>query len=234
MSEFKDYANRCHTPKQFRGLLNRLENVLPYRRLTCAWGYMPHCEIGFVFTPNGPTDFLRWFLTKGMMPKSPLFQEWLRTKQVQVWTDVARRYPDKFEPGHLERVIKAHLQHSLGGGWLDKKLWVFFAISMASEEMCRANVKPFGLLLPCLCRALRRACPQPLLTPREADVLERRVMGQAIKQIAAEEGIAQRTVTMHLQQIKKKLYTDDLVNAIVMAVKSGMLDQSSKVWRVRR
>ena len=234
MTQFKTSANRCHTPKQFRDLLNRLQDVLPYRRLTCAWGYLPHCEIGFIFTPSGPTDFLRWFLTKGMLPKSPLFQEWLRSKRVQVWTDVASRYADRFEPGHRERVIESQLQHSLGSGWLDKELWVFFAITMASEETCRASVKALRLLSPCLCRALRRACPRPLLTPREAAVLERRVMGQAIKHIAAEESIAQRTVTMHLQQIKKKLYTDDLVNAIVMAVKSGMLGQSSKVWRVRR
>ena len=57
-------------------------------------------------------------------------------------------------------------------------------------------------------------------------------MGEAIKQIAAEEGIAERTVTMHLQRVKKKLYTDDLVNAIVMAVRSGMIDESWKDWQV--
>jgi DNA-binding CsgD family transcriptional regulator len=37
------------------------------------------------------------------------------------------------------------------------------------------------------------------------------------------EGISQRTVSEHLQQIKKKLYTDDLVNAVVIAMRSGML-----------
>ena len=57
-------------------------------------------------------------------------------------------------------------------------------------------------------------------------------MGEAIKQIAGEEGIAERTVTMHLQRVKKKLYTDDLVNAIVMAVRSGMIDESWKDWQV--
>jgi hypothetical protein len=32
--------------------------------------------------------------------------------------------------------------------------------------------------------------------------------------------------------VKKKLYTDDLVNAIVMAVRSGMIDESWKDWHV--
>ena len=48
-------------------------------------------------------------------------------------------------------------------------------------------------------------------------------MGQITKQIAAAESISERTVREHLQQIKKKLYTDDLVNAVVIAMKSGML-----------
>jgi predicted transcriptional regulator len=56
-------------------------------------------------------------------------------------------------------------------------------------------------------------------------------MGELIKQIAAAQGISDRTVRMHLQRIKKKLYTDDLVNAVVIAVKSGMLDQTWKEWR---
>jgi len=62
-----------------------------------------------------------------------------------------------------------------------------------------------------------------LLTKRETAVLERRAKGEIIKQIAAAEGISERTVRAHLQHIKTKLYTDDLVNAVVIAVKSGML-----------
>jgi len=48
-------------------------------------------------------------------------------------------------------------------------------------------------------------------------------MGEIVKQIAVAEGISERTVREHLQHIKRKLYTDDLVNAVVIAVKSGML-----------
>ena len=54
-------------------------------------------------------------------------------------------------------------------------------------------------------------------------MLKRRAMGEIVKQIAVAEGISERTVREHLQHIKRKLYTDDLVNAVVIAVKSGML-----------
>jgi DNA-binding NarL/FixJ family response regulator len=52
-----------------------------------------------------------------------------------------------------------------------------------------------------------------------------------IKQIAVAEGITDRTVRMHLQRIKKKLYADDLINAVVIADKMGMIGRSSKAWR---
>ena len=188
--------------------------------------------MGFIYHNNFPNDFLRWFLTKGMVTKSPLVEEWLRTNQVQVWADVADRCADQYMPEQREKVISSGLQHSIGGGWKGHELYVFCGITMPSEESCRASVEPFRLLLPCLCKALKQACPRPLLTQREITILERRVMGEAIKRIAAEEGIAERTVTMHLQRVKKKLYTDDLVNAIVMAVRSGMMDESWKAWHV--
>ena len=59
-------------------------------------------------------------------------------------------------------------------------------------------------------------------------MLKRRAMGEIIKQIAVAEGISERTVRQHLVHIKRKLYTDDLVNAVVIAVKSGMLLPPSK------
>ena len=50
-----------------------------------------------------------------------------------------------------------------------------------------------------------------------------RAIGQIAKQIAAAEGISEPTVREHLEKIKRKLCTDDLVNAVVIAVKTGML-----------
>jgi len=35
---------------------------------------------------------------------------------------------------------------------------------------------------------------------------------------------------MHLERAKKKLYTDDLVNAVVVANKIGMIGRTSKGW----
>jgi predicted transcriptional regulator len=60
-------------------------------------------------------------------------------------------------------------------------------------------------------------------------------MGDSIKRIAAELAISERTVRMHLTHVKRKLYTDDLVNAVVIAVRSGMIDETWRElrWRAR-
>ncbi|WP_447987312.1 response regulator transcription factor [Nitrospira sp. Nam74] len=232
MKQFESYAKHCRTPTQFRTLTQRLHEILPYQHLLCVWGYVHGRKIGFIYNDNFPNDFLRWFLSKGMMPKGPLLQEWFRTKRVQVWSDVARRYADRYTPEHRERIIKAGLQHSLGGGWIGRGLYIFCGIGMASEETCQGSIEPFRHLLPYLCRALKQACPRPVLSQRETAIIERRAMGESIKCIAAEENIAERTVTMHFQRIKKKLYTDDLVNAIVIATRSGMIDECWKQWRL--
>jgi len=230
VTAFTTSAVRCRTPKRFRQLLASLKDLLPYRNLVCGWGYPPG-SIGFVFNHGFPTEFLRWYLTKGMIRRGPVFQEWLRTKRTEIWLDAAKRLKDQFDPELLDRILKFDLQYSLSGGSVSEDLWVHFTVNMGSEESCRRYLKPFRRLVPLLCRALQQSCPRPLLSVREQAILDRRAMGDLIKQIAAGQGISERTVRMHLQRIKKKLYTDDLVNAVVIAVSSGMLDRIWKEWR---
>jgi DNA-binding CsgD family transcriptional regulator len=152
-------------------------------------------------------------------------------EKTHIWLDAAKRLKDQFDPELLERITKLNLQYSLGGGLVSQDLRVYFAVNMSSEESCRTHLKRFQVLVPVLSQALKRACPRPLLTKRETAILERRAMGELIKQIAVAEGISARTVREHLQSIKKKLYTDDLVNAVVIAVRCGMLDETWKELR---
>jgi DNA-binding CsgD family transcriptional regulator len=119
--------------------------------------------------------------------------------------------------------LKAGLQYMLCGGSASKERFVMFAAAMPSEESGRAYLKPFDSIAPFLVEASQRAYPRSLLTSRETAILERRANGEVTKQIAAAERISERTVGEHLHHIKKKLFTDDIVNAVVIAVKGGMV-----------
>ena len=101
-------------------------------------------------------------------------------------------------------------------------------MNMGSDDSCRAFLGQFESVVPVLGRALQSACPRPLVTKRENAVLEQRMSGKIPKEIAAAEAISESTVRQHLQTIKKKLVTNDLVNAVVIALRSGMLVQDRK------
>ena len=221
---FVTSASRCHTPKQFRALLDQLQTVLPYRGVLCGWGHISTSTLAFVFNDRYPTKFSRWYLTRGMLWKDPAFLDWLRTGQPRIWIDYA-------SAEILEQAVMSHVQYSICGGLAREDTWVGFAANMVSEENARKHLEPFQSIVRPLSEALMQAYPRPLLSSRETSVLERRSLGEVIKQIAVAEGITDRTVRMHLQRIKKKLYADDLINAVVIADKMGMIGRSSKAWR---
>jgi DNA-binding CsgD family transcriptional regulator len=216
-------ASQCHAPKHFRELLDNLQTVLPYDGLLCGWGSIASSTLAFVFNHRYPLEFSRWYLTRGMLWKDPAFLEWLQTGEARIWIDYAN-------PEILEQAMRFHVQYTICGGSVRGDIWIGFAANMASEETARKHMEPFEAIVPALSGALIQAYPRPLLSSREISILERRALGEGIKQIAAAEGITDRTVRMHLQRIKKKLYTDDLLNAVVIADKVGMIGRGSEAW----
>lgn len=220
--ELEANARECHTPKQFCELLERLKSVIPYEQFAGIWGH-PSQTIRYIFHKNMPTDFLRWYLTKGALWTSPLFQEWVATNKSYLWCDAAERLRTRFAPEVVVRMEKAGMKYMLCGGFANEDHFVLLVAAMPSEESGRRHLKQFDSIIPFLVDASQRAYPRALLTDRETAILERRAKGEILKQIAAVERISERTIREHLQNIKKKLCTDDLVNAVVIAVKGGMV-----------
>jgi DNA-binding CsgD family transcriptional regulator len=57
-------------------------------------------------------------------------------------------------------------------------------------------------------------------------ILLMRAQGTPSRQIAQELGISERTVKMHLEEIRKKLYADDVVSAVWIAGQIGLIGGS--------
>src|SRR5262245_39020335 len=229
LDELKAAARRCHTPKQFRELLESLQTFIPYQKFAGSWGYPSRTSIRFIFNQGFPDDWIRWYAATRSQWTNPIFQEWLRTNRVYLWCDAAKRLKVWDEnPELVRRVEQAGLQYSLLGGLASPDYYVSLAAAMGSEQSGRANLKRYETIVPWLVQASQRAYPHSLLTKREMAVLELRTMGKITEQIAVAEGLSVRTARFHLQRIKKKLYTHDLANAIVIALRSGMLDHVRK------
>ena len=220
-------ARKCRTPKQFQRLLLSVHSLIPYRSLLCAWGYPRAYRLCNLLSVGYPKPFLRWYFTTGMFRRDPCFAEWLRTREPFVWSDVARRFSKQIDPEFMSKVREYHLQYTLCGGTIeamDHEMGCYIALVMDSEAECRRHLKYFSDLVPSLTHAFERSYPRGRLTKRESIVLEQRAKGHQVKAIAALLGITPRTVKMHIQAIKKKLYTDDLVNAVVIALKLGLIE----------
>jgi DNA-binding CsgD family transcriptional regulator len=216
-------ARRCQTPKQFCELLKHVQAYIPYSSFAGTWGHPSRATIRYIFNQGFPTDLLRWRFTTGALWTSPAFQEWLRVKRAFLWCDSVKRLRVQFDPELIERMTQSGLQYSLCGGFASPDRFVLFAAAMPTARSGSAYLRRFESIVPWLVEASQRAYPHTLLTKRETSILQRRAMGEITKQIATAEGISERTVREHLQHIKKKLYTNDLVNAIVIGVKTGIL-----------
>ena len=222
LKALKSFASSCRTPQGFRSLVEEAQTLIPFQHLACVWGYPPRDTIRFIFNYNFPSEFLRWYLTKGMLWRSPVFLKWMQTDRSQLSFDVWRRLakPDR---EILEHARRFGMKHWLAGGVRTPRLWIYFVMSMSSAQRCQIYQARFEQVVRVLAGALQHACPRPLLTKRESAILEHRTMGKIVKQIAQEARISERTVWEHLHSIKRKLYTDDLVNAVVIAVRNGLL-----------
>ncbi len=184
LQELKTEARRCQTPKQFRELLEHLRAFIPFQKFFGLWGYPSRTTIRFIFNQGFPRDLIRWRLTTGALWTSPLFHEWLRTKRTILWCDAVKHLKAQFDPELVRQMKQAGAQYALCGGFASPDYYVLFAAAMPSAASGRAHLKQFGSIVPFLVQASQRAYPRALLTKRETAVLERRAMGEIIKQIA--------------------------------------------------
>ena len=64
---------------------------------------------------------------------------------------------------------------------------------------------------------------EPMLTPREIDIVELVANGYSAKEVAAQIRIAPRTVERHIENARHKLHARNMAHLVTQAVVSGSL-----------
>lgn len=82
-------------------------------------------------------------------------------------------------------------------------------------------------LPPKLASLLEEASPGPGITPRERLVLELLAKGLGTSEIARQSNIAEKTVRIHISNILEKLGARDRTQALVLALKRGIIHLDS-------
>lgn len=65
---------------------------------------------------------------------------------------------------------------------------------------------------------------RPVLSPRQIQVLQAIVDGYTIGQVGAQLGVTTKTVRNHLAAAYTRLDTDNLTHAVLLALRTGVLD----------
>ena len=70
---------------------------------------------------------------------------------------------------------------------------------------------------------------QPVLTPREQEVLEALVRGHGTAELAEQLGVSRATARSHVQSVLKKLGVHTRIEAVATAVRTGMVEIDLRV-----
>jgi DNA-binding CsgD family transcriptional regulator len=169
-----------------------------------------------------PRQYLGWYLATGNARRDPIFQECLRRKKPQVACEVIQRLHDCFETEYSQKIREFHLEYEIQGVTLGKDQAGHFLVILQSHAEAKACLHVFERLMPDVFQALTASYQYPILTSRKQTILLWRAQGKRPKEIADELGISERTVKMHLEAIRKRLYANDLVHAVWIAGQIGI------------
>jgi len=224
-------AERCRIPKHFRQFVTHVRAILPFNRSFACWGYPSRRSLIYLHNQDFPRELVSWYFSKGALWDSPVFRDWLIQNKSAIWIETVERIGRKhFDPEVLEHLERYNLQYSLYGGKasIPDDFFIVFMTDMENLTKAHDYLPLFSRIVPWLVQASQQAYPAHLLTVRERLILEKRALGLLHKQIAGELQISERTVRQYLTNIKLKLQTPDLTNAVVMATQSGMILRRKK------
>ena len=182
-----------------------------------------------------PEQFLRWYVSNGMLKKDPCFHEWLKEGRCQVLSGVAKRCQKKFDKECLAKIKEFKLENSLVGGvaGIHEKRIGYFSLTMNSYEECTGYLKVFENLLPVLYEGLKnRYQDDPAnhhssynahLTDKEKEILRWRSLGYDQKEVALKINASPRMVKEYLNRIKNKLKANNEIHAISIAIRRRLI-----------
>lgn len=90
-------------------------------------------------------------------------------------------------------------------------------------QMIRSVHRGYRAIPPAVAAKLAEFTPRIELTPRELEVLHWIAKGRSNPEIAERLGRAESTMKVHVRNILQKLGTDDRTEAVMIAVRRGML-----------
>ena len=132
---FATHAARCHTPQQFRTLLDKLRALIPYRYMMCFWGHLDQRAIYYMVNHNFPAPFLRMVFSHFTIPTGPAFTEWRETRSTVVIGDAWNRVDKEIPKDVQEQATYWGVEHGCLGGARNTELFMNFYYTNSTASM---------------------------------------------------------------------------------------------------
>ena len=160
----KASADRCHTPKQFRELLDSVQAFIPYQKLSAVWGYDAHPTLRYVFNYGFPMGFTLVLLDGRVVDESSvsgMASEKTSSHGVRGRGAPPRRNLTLSSSSTTNRPgCKCPVR-----GVAAPNHFVYFAAAMASKQSGRAHLKQFEFIVPLLVQASQQGMLRDLTVP---------------------------------------------------------------------
>ncbi len=230
-----DLALNTGSQQQFCHLMTTVSRVVPLERSHVSVAELD-AQRAIVRTShqinvNFPVNWLQTYREQGLVQVDPaaklLFVDdkplfWGRLREVNRSASDRRFYASAREFGLRDGF-------SFGARFIKSSSASFFSCAGAELTRHQRHVTIVQYLVPHLHAALSKVYlgllkEQPLLTPREIEVLNWAKFGRTNGDISVQMGIGERGVKYHLENAMHKLNANNRSQAVAMALSHGLID----------
>lgn len=197
-------------------------------------GYFPPITSDYVLLSTTPEGWMEEYLARGYARFDPILQEAQRRRSAFAWSEV---YDQPTLTTHQREVLGGRTAHNMSDGLSIPIVNLHGCVGTVNivgstealdeigwSAMAMASVFLYQKLI-----SLRPAATAPVadksLSPREIEILSWITEGKSDWQIGQILSISEKTVNYHIENVKRKFGVATRVQAVVGAMRQGMLQQ---------
>ena len=180
---------------------------------------------------NFPAAWLQTYRDLRLVGEDPVAKLLFVSDKPLIWAQVRKLHREAAHRRFYGRAAEfgLHDGFSFGARFIRSQSASFFSCSGAGLTCDRRHVTIIEYLVPHLHSALAKVHlgllkQQPLLTPREAEVLNCAKFGKTNWDISVQLGCSERSVKYHVQNAMFKLNAGNRSQAVAVALSQGLID----------
>ncbi|HEY0975099.1 MAG TPA: LuxR family transcriptional regulator [Solimonas sp.] len=230
-----DAALQTRTQEQFQRLMGLAGGLVPIENSHASVADLD--EHGAIertrhqININFPTGWLQAYRQQRLITEDPVAKHLFVSDRPLIWGQIRQSNREAADRRFYGRAAEFGLRDgfSFGARFVRSRSASFFSCAGAGLTSDRRHITIIQYMVPHLHSALAKVHTsllksQPLLTPREIEVLNWAKFGKTNWDISVQMGISERAVKYHLANAMFKLHAGNRSQAVAVALSQGLID----------